>query len=418
MTAYRCDYRVGDLIDGKYTIKGILGTGSFGNVYKVEDTTGYVWALKMLRLWEVSSELHDNLITRFKVEYQTSRIDSKYLIHSYGYGMVKGNPYIVMEYCERGDLGHADKSLRERLPSIVRDILLGLHDLHLAGKVHRDLKPENVMIKKDGHAALTDFGIVGDKKMGLTQKKWWNGRPQQVFGTYLYMSPEQADRKGGGVTYLPTTDLWSLGVMIYEIVTDGAYPFGQLKSYDELEQYQERARKGHWDRETLLNTKGGKEWEAVISKCLEPDYRHRYQKAAEMLGDIPRKSIKLSASVDSVNVTRLCITNGCNMGKEYVLKDLLKGYQRMIHIGREDDNEIVLYEDFTSYISRYHCTIECDNNMQWYIRDGQWNKVKQCWQASKNGTFLDQDVVGTVKKKLHVGSIITIGDLKMIAQGI
>lgn len=417
MISCRCDYSTGDVIDDKYQVQKVLGVGSFGNVYKVCDTRNHVFALKLLRLWEVTSDLHDNLVKRFKLEYNTSRIGSDYFVHSYDYGVVEGNPYFTMEYCANGDLSKMGATAMSRLPQIAHDILNGLYDLHAAGLVHRDLKPENVMIKDSGRVALTDFGVVGDKHKGYTLKKWLSKRPQQIFGTYIYMAPEQSDRKGGGVTYLPTTDIFSFGVMMYEILTSGHFPFGQLKVHDDLEKYQENARKEIWNRQLLCSTSEGREWQNVIGRCLRADYRERYQTAMEVMKDIPRLQNVRQRATRSGQVRRLIVTLGANLGAEYQLCRCLTEHKRMIRLGREEDNDIILKEEHTSYISRYHFTIELGaDNRTWYIRDGQWHMDKRAWVDSTNGTYLNSSPLTTDRVELKVGDIITVGDMKMLVE--
>ena len=112
--------------------------------------------------------------------------------------------FIVMDYCPKGNLTqYMDRSPVDQV-KIGREILCGLNDLHKSGKVHRDLKPENVLIKEDGTAVLTDFGISGDRNKRMTERNIL-GRPQQIFGTYAYMPPEQVNRLRGDATVLPTT---------------------------------------------------------------------------------------------------------------------------------------------------------------------------------------------------------------------
>lgn len=415
MIAFRCDFCTGDTIDNEYRVEKLLGEGSFGNVYKVTDGQGRVLALKLLRLWEVSTSLHENLVERFRMEYRVSQMSSDYFVHSYQYGEVNGNPYFTMEYCSYGDLSHQENP-QHRLPQIAHDILCGLNDLHSAGLVHRDLKPENVMIKKGGIAALTDFGIVGDKKMRLSLNKW--GRPRQVFGTYLYMAPEQADRKGGGVTYLPTTDIFSFGVMMYEILTEGKFPFGVINAVKDLDKYQHNARNGIWNRMALRSTSRGGEWETVIERCLAPDYKARFQSAEEVMRNIPHAGQNLfTKKTKEGDVKRLIVTLGAEIGREYHLFQLLSNHKRMLRIGRETDNEIEIKEGQTSYSSRYHCTMELDkDNRTWYIRDGQWRMDMRQWVESTNGTFLNNTILSTNRTPLQVGDIITIGDLKLLVE--
>ena len=140
----RCSFQKGDRIDNLYTVISSLGEGAFGMVFKVVDSKGKEYALKVLKLWEVPSDIRQQLSDRFEMEYQTGKIESPYLVHSLGHGMVKGNPYILMEFCPNGDLSKAPANTDWNI--VGHQILLGLRSLHRCGKVHRDLKPENVQV--------------------------------------------------------------------------------------------------------------------------------------------------------------------------------------------------------------------------------------------------------------------------------
>ena len=82
----RCCWQKGDIIDNKYTVEKKLGEGSFGKVYSVVDKENKCYALKLLKLWEVPGEIRGGLSARFKMEFETGRIESKYLVHSVTYG--------------------------------------------------------------------------------------------------------------------------------------------------------------------------------------------------------------------------------------------------------------------------------------------------------------------------------------------
>ena len=102
--AYRCDFNEGDLIDGRFRVTGKLGDGSYGNVYKVVDGNNRIYALKLLRLWEVSSDYYDELVRRFEMEYRVSHMDSDYFVRSHDYGQVEGNrislwSFALVEIC-------------------------------------------------------------------------------------------------------------------------------------------------------------------------------------------------------------------------------------------------------------------------------------------------------------------------------
>lgn len=231
--AQRCDFSIGDQIDSRYWVEGVLGEGTFGKVFSVRDSYGSVYALKLLRLWEVHPDLRQGLVDRFDMEFETGLIKSDYLVHSYSHGIVFGNPYIVMEYCNGGDLVSASEHKNGIDFSYVATcILKGLRDLHANGKVHRDLKPENVLVKESGIFALTDFGIAGDRNKRMTERNIL-GKPKQIFGTYAYMPPEQVKPTHRNSTVLPTTDIFSFGVLMYQILT-GYLPFGILNDEGDL----------------------------------------------------------------------------------------------------------------------------------------------------------------------------------------
>lgn len=428
MIAYRLDIKTGDLIDGKYTVIDRIGSGSYGDVYKVKDLRGNNYALKLLRLWEVSNELHDPLVAKFDQEYKTGKLTSEYLIHSIDFGVVKGNPYLLMEYCPSGDLSKLIGKDLSHLPSFAHDILEGLHTLHSEGKVHRDLKPENVLIRNNGKAALTDFGVVGemDQSKRMSEVGWWKKRPKQVQGTPLYMAPEMADRVGGGVTYLPTVDIWSFGVMMFELLTGSSFPFGNIEKIEDLPTYQEKAKKGKWDTEKLRSVPNGNDWFYIIDRCLAPNYRERYQSALEVLQDMKpmignvnpiHKKERLSRNP---NISKLIITQGDNLGTTYILSNFLSGHRRMLHVGRKpEDNDIVLPENNSTYVSRYHFTLEKSKDGSfWTIKDGQWIKSERAWVTSTNGTYLNATPVithsdGKDGLKVFTGDIITVGEYKI-----
>jgi serine/threonine protein kinase len=417
--ADRCSFSVGDCIDGKYLVRKHLGEGAFGSVYLVQTPRGEECALKMLRFWEVHPEIREKLKLRFEMEYQTGLIDSPYLVQSYGQGWVSGNPYIIMEYCPNGDLTRPTNLTDLALVS--RQILLGLKALHSNGKVHRDLKPENVLVKRDGTAALSDFGIAGDRNKRLTERNIL-GKPTQLMGTYGFMPPEQVNPPTGDATVLPTTDIFSFGVMLYYIIT-GTLPFGDLKTHDELVYYMRNMKNGQWNRTAVQNTP----FYNVISRCLEPDFRKRLQSADDALRLLPQPKgfyPSTDSSKNTIPLNRtpkgylLRVMQGEEYGRTY---DLMAHFYGGAHpsgphaltIGRQDigvSNSIAIKETQSCYISRRHCTIEPDGD-HFLIKDGQ--KVGNSWSRSTNGTYVNSTEVTERGFYLAPGDIITIGDVKM-----
>lgn len=416
----RCDCRSGELIGGRYFVDKVLGEGSFGVVYKVKDPTGQVWALKLLRLWDVPSTIRQPLISRFEMEYKTSRIKSRNLVHSVDAGFFKGNPYLVMEFCDGGDLAKYVGKSGVPLVNIAYDVLNGLNDLHANGKVHRDLKPENVLFKTDGTAVLTDFGISGDRNKRMTERNIF-GKPTQIFGTYAYMPPEQVNRARGNSTVLPTTDLYSFGVMMYQLIT-GELPFGKLDNPNDLVYYQKRSRAGEWDRRKLLSNPIGKDWETLIARCLVPDLKDRIHTTKEVMALVPGQYV-MNVAQSSVppperNSTSekraLKVMQGKEFGKVYDLNEQIRQCgKKMLTIGRDTENTIVVDDYYESYMSRRHCTIECIGSDCWQIRDGQWDSEYMVWKDSLNGTYVNSDHVSSAGKLLNQGDIITIGDVKL-----
>lgn len=427
----RCDFGANDYIDGKYRVEKVLGEGTFGVVYAVHDSRGNHYALKLLRLWEVLPEIREGLVKRFDMEYETGRIDSDYLVHSLDHGLALGNPYIVMELCTGGDIITLSERTQLNLPKIAVHVLKGLDALHRCGKVHRDLKPENVLLKENGIFALTDFGISGDRNNRMTQTDLF-GKAQQMFGTYAYMPPEQLNRKRNA-TVLPTTDIFSFGVMMYQLLT-GELPFGPLNDEGDLMAYLRKCKNGDWSRSVLQRIPDGRKWEQMLEGCLEPKFQDRLQTVSDVLQFVPEmpfepQKTSREPEIQSppfqtriINGVLLRVMQGDDYGKVYYLDNLLRGEKSILTVGRKDNavpNDISISEETSSYISRRHCTLELDYNLgSWVIRDGQWDRyMTGGWRLSTNGTYVNSKEVSKTGMVFNPGDIISIGDTKLRAEG-
>lgn len=448
-----CNFVTGDLIDGRWQVDAFLGEGSFGQVFRVRDHAGpNLYALKLLKLWTIALHEREHLLNRFNREYETGLIDSPYLVHSLCKGMVRGNAYMVMEYCQGGDLETALKrNTRLDLSQIAVNILLGLRDLHVNGKVHRDLKPENVLLRGQNHAVLTDFGISGDRNNRLT-RRGWEGVPQQRFGTIAYMPPEQMNPPKGNATVLPTTDIFSFGVLMYKIMT-GRLPFGDLDNNGDVPRYVANGMEGEWDRARLLHQPGCRDWLPLIEGCLQPDFTKRFQSIDEVLRFIPGKKEHWDIPAttpykpDLRGGMLLRVMQGEEPGRSYHLDSLFVNNSSIIYIGRDGNevwNHIGLKEEESCYISRRHCTIEKDTATgHWTIRDGQFRvecpiglreaTTSPCltcsaicrpgdrrhnWIESMNGTYVNSNEVTPSGIRIKAGDIISIGDVKMRVEGV
>lgn len=423
----RCDYTEGSYIDGKYRVVRSLGAGSYGQVWQVCDDRGHTYALKILKLWEVPLEIREKLAERFDMEYATGQIKSPYLVQSLNKGWVGGNPYILMEFCPNGDLGKSISS--QNIHNYLFHILYGLKALHANGKVHRDLKPENVLVKEDGTAALTDYGISGDRNKRMTETNLF-GKPTQLMGTYGFMPKEQIDPPNRTATVLPTTDIFSFGVLVFYLLT-GELPFGRLENQNDVSIYCGRVRKGEWNRSIVADSP----YFAVIDGCLKTDYKQRLQSIDDVLRLMPSitpqpKEItvdKGQISNAQISGYQLRIMQGEEYGKLFDLSrlwnnlrltsanqsDMTALLEGGITIGRNDyftNNHISIRETQSTYISRCHCSIVFDSGV-FKIRDGQILNGE--WKPSTNGTYVNSKKVPGSGYYLSQGDIITIGDVKM-----
>jgi len=421
---YRADYKPGDVINNCYRVEKSLGEGAFGQVFKVvdlHDPTNPVRALKLLRLWDVPSDLRQPLVDRFKMEYETGKIQSKYLVHSSDCGFANGNPYIVMEFCPGGDMSKCIGHPEYDIIRYAANVLHGLHDLHVNGKVHRDLKPENVLFRADGTAVLTDFGICGDRTKRMTERNIF-GKPYQIFGTYAYMPPEQVNRARGEATVLPTTDIFSFGVMMFQILT-GVLPFGKLEDQNDLVLYQKRSKNGDWDSFRLSSVPNGAEWTRIIEGCLRPNFKERTQsvkRIIEKLGAIYTGSQVIAMPISPVQAVTahgilLHIMQGEEYGRKIDITRIRTQLNRlMLTVGRHSSNVVPITELQSCYISRFHCTLEYNPKTdRWRLRDGQWRREERVWRLSSNGTYVNSTELTQEGQELEIGDIISIGDTKM-----
>ena len=224
------DPRVGKIF-GKYMIQKRLAEGGMGIVYVALDTQlGREVALKVLP--EFFSHDHERL-QRFQREARaTSLLNHPNIVTVYDLGHIDGCEYIVTEFVE-------GETLREKMTSasipfvemlkIASQVAGALAAAHKAGIIHRDIKPENIMLRPDGYVKVLDFGLAkltdatrksisGDAP--LSQQSYKHTMPGTIMGTVAYMSPEQAE----GVEVDARTDIWGLGVLLYEMAA-GKLPF-------------------------------------------------------------------------------------------------------------------------------------------------------------------------------------------------
>lgn len=197
-----------------------IGKGGYGQVYEVRDRfSGEPLAMKVMPKPEAphAHDIRSAADERLIMAACTDHPFNMRLRHAFE---SVGQLYLFMQLCSRGDLYHATDGQRvdEHVARLIAsELLLALEHLHEQGVIYRDIKQENVLVCDDGHVMLTDFGL-SRKMEGVKLTNTWVGTP-------IYMAPEVVDEK----FYDAKVDLWSFGVLIYEMLTGGT-PFGSRKT--------------------------------------------------------------------------------------------------------------------------------------------------------------------------------------------
>src|SRR5580765_4943780 len=215
---------------GHYRVKELLGVGGMGEVYLADDTNlDRKAALKILPPGVASNE---DRMRRFVQEAKAAAaLNHPNIAHIYEIGEHDGISFIAMEYIDGQTLSQLIRQ-RTDLPRLLRylqHVAEGLAKAHAAGIVHRDLKPDNIMITRDGHAKILDFGLAklieiptpgpdgGTISDAATVALEPHSIPGRLLGTVGYMSPEQAQGKTGQIDH--RSDIFSFGCMLFEAAT-------------------------------------------------------------------------------------------------------------------------------------------------------------------------------------------------------
>src|SRR3954463_10213956 len=210
------ELEAGTVVDGRYSIISRLGSGGMADVYCAQDLQlGRKVALKLLYRRFAEDE---EFVERFKREASAAAgLQHPNVVGVYDRGEWDGTFYIAMEYLEGRSLKQVLQEegplAPERAIDIVVQILRAARFAHQRGVIHRDIKPHNVILDEEGRAKVTDFGIARAGASDMTETG-------SIMGTAQYLSPEQAQ----GQPVSPRSDLYSIGVMLYELLT-GRVPF-------------------------------------------------------------------------------------------------------------------------------------------------------------------------------------------------
>jgi len=290
----------GRVFANRYDIIEQLGRGGMGTVYKVFDKKiEEDVAIKVLKP-EIANEI--NTIARFSNELKLARkITNKNVCKMFDLNEHEGQHFITMEYVPGEDLKSFIKrsgqvSIGKAL-SIGKQICLGLTEAHRLGVVHRDLKPSNIMIDKEGNAKIMDFGIArSTEAKGITEAG-------VIMGTPEYMSPEQVE----GDEVDTRSDIYSLGVILYELVTGNAPFKGKTPISIAFKHKTDTPQEP-----SEFNIQVNEALSRMILKCLEKDRKRRYQSVDELLEDLKKieaetpttSQLKSQEKVDTAVETR------------------------------------------------------------------------------------------------------------------
>ena len=262
-----------------YRIQTALGSGGMGEVYLAEDTKlNRKVALKIL---PPHFTINPDRVRRFEREARAaSALNHPNIVTIYEIGQSDSAHFIATEFVDgktlRQLINEKPFTLNQTL-NVSLQVAEALSGAHAAGIVHRDIKPENIMIRRDGYVKILDFGLAKlteqqTNDSDLETPTLLQTNPGLVMGTVQYMSPEQARAKSVGIG----TDIWSLGIVIYELLT-GQVPFkGETPSHvmvslmeDNLPPLKDRANVPQ-------------ELDRLVTRALRKNQKDRYQTAAEL----------------------------------------------------------------------------------------------------------------------------------------
>ena len=269
---------VGKTLLDRYNVQEFLGRGGMAEVYKVWDNHRMTYLAMKVLLEDLAVD--KVFMRRFAREAKTlEKLQHPSIVRFYGLEREGRLAFMLMDYIEGDNLkplifDHGGALPNEQVSAIMRAIAGALSYAHRQGMVHCDIKSANIMLNKHGEAMLTDFGIA---RMTDAATATMVGA-----GTPAYMAPEQVK----GLDPTPQSDLYSLGIVLYEMLTGGERPFtgetatitGSTSEKVRWEQLNAPPTPpSHWNAEI------SPELEAVILKCLQKDAKKRYQSALELI---------------------------------------------------------------------------------------------------------------------------------------
>ena len=296
---------VGRIIKNRYRMEAFLGQGGMADVYKVWDQDRSVYlALKLLRQ---DLALDRIFLRRFKREAQTlANLQHPNIVRFYDLEQDDLLLFILMEYIDgrssKVDIFRLDGTPMhgKKVLEILHPVCRALHSAHKLGVVHCDINPANILMDKAGRVMVSDFGIA---RMSDAATATMIG-----MGTPAYMAPEQIR----GLDPIPQTDIYSLGVILYEMLTGGERPFTGEKARTTGT----TSEKVRWEQ-IYLKPPSPKEFspnispqlEEIVFRCLQKEYVKRYSNVLDLSDDLDQ-ALSDSTTVESETARKIYSTPG------------------------------------------------------------------------------------------------------------
>lgn len=292
------DDLLGEVLDGRYEVLELVGKGAMGSLYLGRHVAlERPVAIKFLHAELAADDVH---MERFSREAKmAASLQHGNVVHVYDVGNASdGSPYLVMDFLDGKSLAAILKDvgpvpLRRALP-LITQVAQGLAYAHSKGLLHRDMKLSNVMVVREGAgecAKIIDFGIAKSVTEEQAQQLTATG---VVFGSPLYMSPEQCQ----GYKLDPRSDIYSLGCVMYEMLTGCAPLKGDNLVATIYKHLHERPKSF---AEVAPDVKVDEAMERIVFKALEKEPEKRYQSADELVDDLQKLALSCSAQMSTAS---------------------------------------------------------------------------------------------------------------------
>jgi serine/threonine protein kinase len=254
---------------GRYEILSVLGKGEMGSVYLVHDTIlDRKAALKIPSLEQADESLH-NIQHEARV---MARLHHPNICPVYDAGVIDETPYMTMAYVGGSTLAdrlQAGPMESSEAASLICKLASALHAAHRAGVLHRDLKPTNIVFDSEGEPVIIDFGLAQSKRDGASFAE-----AGVMLGTPAYMPPEQA--MGSTKLIGPASDIYSLGVILFEMLT------GRIPFFGDLASMLDQVANDDPPQPSIIDSQIDEELESICLKSLNKLPQERFRSARAM----------------------------------------------------------------------------------------------------------------------------------------